>query len=146
MLSKSDFDIVEKLPWGEILPKFYEQYDEILEHHIKTYSRYYNGIFELLRHTQIEVKFDPGTERKEKPAKDDEGLIFWNNLAAEINEKLRSILIEDYMIAEEVANAVQVGNLAITFLSPAASRDEVCYEPHTCSNGLIRYVACPCAG
>jgi hypothetical protein len=145
MNSKTDFDI-NSLPWGKILAKFYEQYDEILERHLKNYSHYYKRIFELLRHTQIEIKFDPGKERKGKPATDDEGIIFWNDLAIEVNEKLRNILVEEYNVAEEVADAVQVGNLAITFLSPFAGRDEVCWEAHTCANGLIRYVPCPCGG
>ena len=146
MLSKSDFDSIDELPWSEILSEFREQYEEILERHLKAYSRYYKETFELLRYTQIEIKFDPGIKRKETPIVGGEGIVFWNNLAAEINEKLRNILIEGYSIVEEVANAIQVGNLAITFLSPLAGQNEICWETHTCSNGLIRYVACPCAG
>lgn len=139
----NDFD-VEKLPWSEILANFYEQYDEILERHLKSYSRYYKAIFELLRYTQIEVQYDPELVNVNESPMNQEGITFWNELSAEVTTELQKILVQKYNVPEKYANAIQVGNIGVIFLSTVASRNQCCSEPHTCSNGRIRYVCCPC--
>ena len=144
MNSTTNFE-VDELPWDEILAQFYKQYDDILERHLKNYTRYYKAIFELLRHTHIEIEYDPKLEEKQAASKNDqEGINFWNSLVDEINQELRNILIEEHGVAEEYANAIQVGNIGAIFLSHLGFRHQSCTELHICGSGRRRFVSCPC--